>query len=112
MHEECTPLVTHHLGLQAMKQERLKRAQGQAPTAVIAETEDAMVAVFIEGCRFDMQAGFSERAVASIQAALEYSCFAPAIPVGMPGTHHTCFTSFQLEFLLHVMVGCSDTTHN
>ena len=56
--------------------------QAEAPQAVVAETEEAMVAFFIEGCRFDMQAGLTERAVASIQAALEYCCFAPGIPVG------------------------------
>lgn len=72
--------------LQALKQERLKRVQAQAPQSVVEETETAIVAFFIEGCRFDMQAGFTERAVASIQAALEYGCFAPSIPVGVLAT--------------------------
>ena len=54
-----------------------------APASVVKETEEAVVAFFIEGCRFEMQSGHTERAIASIQAALEYACFAPSFPVGM-----------------------------
>ena len=68
--------------LQALKQERLRRVQANAPQSVVEETEEAIVAFFVEGCRFDLQAGYTERAVASVQAALEYCCFAPSIPVG------------------------------
>lgn len=68
---------------QALKQERVRRVLEGAPPSVVAETEEAVVAFFIEGCRFDLQSGHTERAVASIQAALEYACFAPSFPVGM-----------------------------
>ena len=70
-------------GMQALKQERTRRTCEGAPASILAETEDALVGFFIEGCRFEMQAGHMERAVASIQAALENTCFAPSIPVGM-----------------------------
>ena len=69
--------------MQALKQERTRRTREGAPASIIAETEDALVGFFIEGCRFEMQAGHMERAVASIQAALENTCLAPSIPVGM-----------------------------
>ncbi len=69
--------------MQALKQERMRRTREGAPASILAETEDALVWFFTEGCRFEMQAGHMERAVASIQAALEYACFAPSIPVGM-----------------------------
>ena len=70
-------------GMQALKQERTRRSREGASASILAETEDALVGFFIEGCRFEMQAGHMERAVASIQAALENTCFAPSIPVGM-----------------------------
>ncbi len=69
--------------MQALKQERMRRTREGAPASILAETENALVGFFIEGCRFEMQAGHMERAVASIQAALENTCFAPSIPVGM-----------------------------
>ena len=69
--------------IQALKQERARRMLEGAPASVVKETEEAVVAFFIEGCRFEMQSGHTERAIASIQAALEYACFAPSFPVGM-----------------------------
>ena len=69
--------------MQALKQERMRRTREGAPASILAETENALVGFFIEGCRFEIQAGHMERAVASIQAALENTCFAPSIPVGM-----------------------------
>ncbi len=71
--------------MQALKQERNRRERAGAPDSILADVEEALVGFFIEGCRFEMQAGYMERAVASIQAALEYTCFAPSIPVGMLG---------------------------
>ena len=68
--------------VQALKRERVRREHDGAAQGIIAETEEALLAFFIEGCRFEMQTGHVERAVASIQTALEYSCFAPAVPVG------------------------------
>ena len=70
--------------MQALKQESMRRRRDGAPPHIIAETQEALVGFFVEGCRFEMQAGHMERAIASIQAALEYTCFAPSIPVGMP----------------------------
>ena len=69
--------------VQALKQERARRVLQGAPAGVITESEEAIVAFFVEGCRFEMQSGHTERAIASIQAALEYACFAPSFPVGM-----------------------------
>ena len=69
--------------MQALKQERARRVLEGAPASVVMEAEEAVVAFFIEGCRFEMQSGHTERAIASIQAALEYACFAPSFPVGM-----------------------------
>ena len=82
-------------GMQALKQERMRRTREGAPASILSETEDALVGFFIEGCRFEMQAGHMERAVASIQAALEYTCFAPSIPVGM------------LSYVVQLMLCCA-----
>ena len=70
--------------MQALKQERARRERDGAPISIMAETEQALVGFFVEGCRFEMQAGHMERGIACIQAALEYTCFQPSIPVGMP----------------------------
>ena len=69
--------------MQALKQERVRRVIEGAPASIVAEAEEAIVAFFVEGRRFEMQSGHTERAIASIQAALEYACFAPSFPVGM-----------------------------
>ena len=69
--------------VQALKQERARRVLEGAPASVVMESEEAIVGFFVEGCRFGMQSGHMERAIASIQAALEYACFAPSFPVGM-----------------------------
>ena len=69
--------------MQALKQERARRERDGAPTSIMADTEQALVGFFVEGCRFEMQAGHMERGIACIQAALEYTCFPPSIPVGM-----------------------------
>ena len=90
-------------GMQALKQERARRTREGAPASILAETEDALVGFFIEGCRFEMQAGHMERAVASIQAALEITCFAPSIPVGML----SCVVQLMLcSHLLHCFMLC------
>jgi len=90
-------------GMQALKQERARRTREGAPASILAETEDALVGFFIEGCRFEMQAGHMERAVASIQAALENTCFAPSIPVGML----SCVVQLMLcSHLLHCFMLC------
>ena len=90
-------------GMQALKQERTRRTREGAPASILAETEDALVGFFIEGCRFEMQAGHMERAVASIQAALENTCFAPSIPVGML----SCAVQLMLcSHLLHCNMLC------
>ncbi|DBA66769.1 TPA: hypothetical protein ACH3X2_001915 [Trebouxia sp. C0005] len=80
--------------VQALKQERVRRAREGAPASILAETEDALIGFFTEGCRFEMQAGHMERAVASIQAALENTCFAPSIPVGGEGAKAGAFRDF------------------
>ncbi|KAL3135501.1 hypothetical protein ABBQ38_005981 [Trebouxia sp. C0009 RCD-2024] len=80
--------------VQALKQERVRRVLEGAPPSVVAETEEAVVAFFIEGCRFEMQSGHMERAIASIQAALEYACFAPSFPVGGETTKAVAFRAF------------------
>ena len=76
--------------MQALKQERARRVLEGAPASIVMESEEAIVGFFIEGCRFEMQSGHTERAVASIQAALEYACFAPSFPVGMLCLCVTC----------------------
>ncbi|DBB01993.1 TPA: hypothetical protein ACH3X1_000578 [Trebouxia sp. C0004] len=86
--------ASYRNAVQALKQERMRRSHKGAPASILAETEDALVGFFIEGCRFEMQAGHMERAVASIQAALENSCFAPSIPVGGEGTKAGAFRDF------------------
>ena len=65
----------------------MRRERDGAPQSILAETEEALIGFFIEGLRFEMQAGHMERAIANLQASLEYSCFEPAIPVGTPAMH-------------------------
>lgn len=79
----CHKIFSVSISVQALKQERVRRVLEGAPPSIVAETEEAVVGFFIEGCRFEMQSGHTERAIASIQAALEYACFAPSFPVGM-----------------------------
>ena len=81
----------------------MRRERDGAPQSILAETEEALIGFFTEGLRFEMQAGHMERAIANLQVALEYSCFAPAIPVGM-------LTKQLTEQILSVaLVGmCSD----
>ena len=42
------------------------------------ESEFAVVDFIVEACRFDMQCGSTERAVARLQAAVEFGCFSPS----------------------------------
>ncbi|DBB14987.1 hypothetical protein WJX82_009217 [Trebouxia sp. C0006] len=86
--------ASYQNAVQALKQERTRRSREGASASILAETEDALVGFFIEGCRFEMQAGHMERAVASIQAALENTCFAPSIPVGGEGAKAGAFRDF------------------
>ena len=87
--------------MQALKQERARRVLEGAPASVVMESEEAIVAFFIEGCRFEMQSGHTERAIASIQAALEYACLAPSFPVGM-----LCLCCGMLCCERPALVGC------
>ena len=41
------------------------------------ESEFAIIDFIVEACRFDMQCGSTERAVARLQAAVEFGCFSP-----------------------------------
>ena len=65
--------------LQALQAEQQRRLSEDAPAEVVSDTEAAMVAMFTDACRFDMQCGYTELAIALIQAQLEYTCY-PAIP--------------------------------
>lgn len=44
-----------------------------------------MVDILVGCCRFDLQAGHTELAIARIQASLEFSLLAPAVSTAVPG---------------------------
>lgn len=68
--------------MQALARELLRRRKESAPADVIEEAESNLVAFLLDAIRFDMQSGFTEEAVARIQAVLEFNLFAPELPVG------------------------------
>ncbi|KAK9820400.1 hypothetical protein WJX72_009973 [[Myrmecia] bisecta] len=73
---------TYMDALEALGSEQARRQREGAPGPVREEVERALVATFTDACRFDLHSGHSERAVACLQAVLEFNCFAPAMPPG------------------------------
>ncbi len=71
--------------------------------------EDAAMALLVDAAAFDLRAGFTELAVARIQAALEFNLFRPAsvtggVPAVMPLAfklkrcrHKTCMRLYDLR---------------
>jgi hypothetical protein len=59
--------------------ERSRAARLQQPERA-QQLEHEAVGFFLACCRLQLEAGFTEQALAAVQAALEFNCFAPAIP--------------------------------
>jgi hypothetical protein len=69
--------------LQALARERVVVQAAGAPPADMAALERHLVALLCDATAADLASGHTELAVARLQAALEYNCFAPPI-FGVP----------------------------
>ena len=74
---------------QALRRERERRRREGAPDEVVAACERDILALLLEHLQVQMQSGHTERAVACIQALLEFNCFSP----DFPGTAHASMQS-------------------
>lgn len=60
----------------AAARNKLRLTKDSAPNDII-RLERAIVDLIIDACRFDIQSGATERAVARMQAAIEFGCLSP-----------------------------------
>ena len=73
---------------QALKRERERRRREGAPDEVVTACERDILVLLLEHLQMQMQSGHTERAVACIQALLEFKCFSPDFPgVSHPACH-------------------------
>lgn len=70
--------------VQAVARGRLQLLQEQK-TQEARDAESALMDLLVAACQFDLQAGYTELAVARIQAALEFVVLAPAWSTAVPG---------------------------
>lgn len=54
-----------------------------------AELEEHLIHLLALSCQFDLQSGYTEIAVAKVQAALEFSVLTPSGTVAVPGPGKT-----------------------
>lgn len=65
-------------GPQALARERVSLQAADAPTSEMEVLEQHLVTFLIDASAADLASGHTELAVARLQAALEYNCFAAA----------------------------------
>ena len=82
------------LPIQALRRERERRRREGAPDEVVAACERDILVLLLEYLQMQMQSGHTERAVACIQALLEFNCFSPDFPGAshpLPSLSHFSF---------------------
>ncbi len=77
---------------QALRRERERRRREGAPDEVVAACERDILVLLLEYLQIQMQSGHTERAVACIQALLEFNCFSPDFPGISPSVPMSLFT--------------------
>ena len=72
--------------VQALERERSRRVREGAPQTIVQEAEEALAGLLIDSSHFRLQSGYTEAAVAQLQATLEFACNPLDLPMLPTGT--------------------------
>lgn len=83
-----------HSALRVLAAERSRRARGVQGVSSVGELEGHLVELTWELCWLELSAGWDERAVAMIQAVIEFQVYSPELPSGKLSTLLRLFDAF------------------